>query len=323
MIDVLIAHKSHQVRREFATKISRINRIKVCSRVRNPSEFFEEVKTTDPDVILLGMKFDDISGLDLIDRLMATDPRPILVIEEREDQETVKSFSYGAVDFISADQSEQDIKGLVELASKVDEFSWSSIDGKVPEPPFDTGKAITIGASTGGPGSVETIISNMPEDLPTPILVAQHMSEGYVEKFAKRLDDLGGLHVKKAEEGEKVEKGVVYISPADKDMLVVENGESVVIKLESPGGGESPSIDRLFTSVYEIYGGNTVTAVLSGMGKDGVLGARYLSSAGSTLIVQDDKTSAVYGIGSHVEEQGDADKVLPIEQIPGEIVRCL
>lgn len=323
MIDVMIAHRSHEVRSRLASKISRIGGINVSSRVRNPSEFFEKVEKTEPDVIMLGIRYDGVSGLDLIDRLMATEPTPVLVIEEEENQETVKSFSYGAIDFVSAEEPVEDIKGLVELASNVTQFSWSSIDEEVPEPPFDTGKAIVVGASTGGPGSVETIISNLPEDLPAPVFIAQHMSEGYIRKFAERLDNLGCLDVKEAENEEEAEKGTVYIGPAKKDFFVEEEGQEVSIRTEDSGDGETPSIDRLFTSVYEVYGGDAITVVLSGMGNDGVVGARYLSSAGSTLIVQDEKTSAVYGIGNHVVDQGDADKILPIDQIPGAIVRCL
>lgn len=323
MIDVVIAHKSHKVRSGLAIKISGSDNLNVCARVKDASEFFEEVENSDPDVVLLGTMFDDVSGLDLLDRLMVSDPKPVLIIQDQEDQETVKSFSYGAIDFISTDQSREDIEGLIRLASEVDDFTWRRIDDKPPEPPLDTDKAIAIGASTGGPGSVETIISNMPEDLPAPILVSQHMSKGYIDRFADRLNELAELRVKKAEHDEIIEEGSAYISPANKDMLVVEDDQKACIKLEEPSRDESPSIDRLFTSVYETYGSQVVAAVLSGMGKDGAVGSRYISSVGGTLIVQDEQTSAVYGIGSHVEEQGDADRILPVEKIPRAIVRCL
>jgi len=322
MIRAAIAHQSKEVINQLSSTISNTDEIEIVCRVKDATRFFKKIENTQPDVVLIGTEFNGLSGLDLIHELTETYPTPVLVIKEEDNIDSVKAFSYGAIDIISPHQGLEETESLIKMASKVEDFNW--LESKPAGSPKSSGEsAICIGASTGGPGSLETVISSLPANISSPIFVAQHMSTNCIQGFAERLNEISSLEVKKAEDGEEPGENTVYISPADKDMIINEENEKPIIKLEEPSRKLSPSIDRLFESIAEVYGDKSVAIVLSGMGKDGALGGRYLDSAGSTLIVQDEKTSTVNGIGSHVRDQGNADKVLPLSKIPKEAVRCL
>ncbi|MFB6204217.1 MAG: chemotaxis protein CheB [Candidatus Nanohaloarchaea archaeon] len=327
MKKVLVAHPDSDVRLEFSKKLDKFDSIEIVDKVRNPRNFFEEVRRSEPDVVILGSKFDTISGLDLLDRLMKTEPVPVLAItteDELEQEEAVRALSYGAIDLVDPEESAEEIKGLIEIAAEAETTPyWEELETDIPEPSEDSEKVVVIGSSTGGPSALQFILKNLPEDLPAPVVISQHMSARYTRIFTQRVNKLCGLDLKEARDGERIEENKVYLAPGNKDMTVWRENGDLVLKLEEPVHEPTPSIDELFKSAAAAAGPNVIGVVLTGMGKDGVVGSRFIKAEGGTLIVQNRETSQIYGIGKHVVAQGDANKVLPLEDIPAEITRCL
>lgn len=322
MIEVTVAHENSDVRSTLSRNLESLENVEVIKKIRKASNFFEKLAKNPPDVLILGMKFGDLSGLDMLDKLMRTDPVPVLAVSagnEIEKEEAVKSLSYGAVDILSPDQSEEELDALLHMADRADKDDVSPEMEDIQEPEEISDRVVIIGSSTGGPGALEYILTNLPE-LSVPVLVAQHMSANYTSMFSERLDAICDFRVKEAEDGEKIEKGVVYFAPGNKDMKVLE-GEKLAV--EDPSHRTTPSINELFRSSSEVFGQRAIGIILTGMGKDGVVGSRFVKSEGGRILVQDRDSSKIYGIGKHVINQGDADRVLALKEIPQTLIGCL
>lgn len=325
MLTVAIVHPDPDRRTELAGVLSADDEIEVATVSGRPENLFERIVTVDPDVLLLGVSFEKISGLDLLYLLMQRDPLPVLMLagdsaEERE--EAMNALSYGAVDILTPGNTPEEICGLVKTAGDSRVAEIVRAEGPTIEAPDVSEKIVVIGASTGGPAAVEAILSDLPADLPSPVVVVQHMPPGYTPLFAEHLADATALRVVEVTQRERVDAGAVYLASGDAD-LVLERDAADVWAVPAEREGAAPSIDRTFDSVSNIYGPNTIGIILSGMGRDGVIGARYVKSRGGTVLVQDRDTSLIFGIGEHVVRQGDADDVLPLNRIAAQIVEEL
>ncbi|MFB6175358.1 MAG: chemotaxis protein CheB [Candidatus Nanohalobium sp.] len=325
MTRILIAHQESGTRDTVSRKIRGLEGFQIVEKVRKAEDFFEKVNKADPDVVVLGMKFEKLSGLDLLEKLKRTDPRPVLALasDDVEREEAVRALSYGAVDVLEPDYRPDEVRSLLEVSLKADEIvSGREVVSGSAECSGDEA-AVFIGSSTGGPGTLEFILKNFPDRLDAPLFVAQHMSASYTALFSERMDKLSEFEVKEAEDGEEVREGMVYFAPGDCDMRVVEEDDEKMIKLSEPSDTTSPSIDVLFRSAAEVYGDKALGVVLTGMGKDGAIGSRFIRSEGGKVFVQNRATSKIYGMPKHVVNQGDADRILPLEKIPEEMARCL
>lgn len=325
MTRILIAHQESGTRDTVSRKIRGLEGFQVVEKVRKAEDFFEKVNKADPDVVVLGMTFEKLSGLDILERLNRTDPRPVLALASDgvEREEAVRALSYGAVDVLEPGYRADEVRSLLEVSLKAGETlsGREAVSGST-ECSGDEA-AVFIGSSTGGPGALEFILKNLPDRLGAPIFVAQHMSSSYTSLFSERMDKLSEFEVNEAEDGEEVRDGVVYFAPGDHDMKVVEDDGERLIRLSEPSETTSPSIDVLFRSAAEVYGDKVLGLVLTGMGKDGAIGSRFIRSEGGKVFVQNRSTSKIYGMPKHVVNQGDADRVLPLEEIPEAMARCL
>lgn len=185
-----------------------------------------------------------------------------------------------------------------------------------------TEKLIAIGASTGGTVALESIFRRLPRNLP-PIVVVQHMPEGFTSQFAQRLNEFCELQVKEGEDEELLEAGTVYIAPGGFHMEVVRRGASLFIHLHK---GERiqfqrPAVDVLFHSVARHAGRNAMGILLTGMGKDGALGLLALRKAGAFTVAQDEPTSIVWGMPKAAVDLHAPLRVLPLEEVPDTIVK--
>jgi two-component system chemotaxis response regulator CheB len=183
-------------------------------------------------------------------------------------------------------------------------------------------KIIAIGASAGGPPALEAVLTRLPHDMP-PMLVVQHMPAGFTRSLANRLDRLCSFSVKEAEEGDMIVKGQAIIAPGGYHMIAT--GEKRV-RLDSgpPQHGVRPAVDPMMESVSSIYGDAIIGVILTGMGRDGVLGMKTIKEHGGVTIVQDEASSAIFGMPKAVIDEGYADRVLPLERIPEQLVNwCL
>ena len=188
----------------------------------------------------------------------------------------------------------------------------------------NTNKVIAIGASTGGVEALNRILPAFPANAPGIVLV-QHMPAGFTTTFACRLNSLCKMEVKEAEDGDRVQQGLMLLAPGGhRHMSIVRAGTGYKVRLTE--GAEvnysRPAVDVLFKSVAQIIGGNAAAAILTGMGKDGAEGLLDIRRAGGRTMVQDEATSVVYGMPKVAYEMGGAECCVPLEKIPYMLVKA-
>lgn len=181
---------------------------------------------------------------------------------------------------------------------------------------------VAIAASAGGPDSVEKVLAALPADLPVPIVVVQHMPPEFTRLFAERLDRSTPFRVCEGAAGTELVPGGVWIAPGGYHMVVARDAHRVVLRIneEPREHGCRPAADPLFRSIADVYGGNALAVVISGMGVDGLIGSRRLYDAGAQIVVQDEATSVVWGMPGAIAKAGLADVIAPLPEIPREIV---
>ncbi len=191
-----------------------------------------------------------------------------------------------------------------------------------PVPPRQGPLVVAIGASTGGPPALATILSELPAELPAAVLVIQHMAEGFVEGLARWLDGVCAIPVVVAVEGERLQPGQVYLAPANQNM-VVRPGFRVGLTDPPPGQYHVPGVDVTFRSVAQVSGQYAVAALLTGMGRDGAAGLKVLRDIGAFTIGQDESTSVVWGMPAAAQEADAVDLELPLPAIGQAIVTAV
>ncbi len=185
-------------------------------------------------------------------------------------------------------------------------------------------KIVAIASSTGGPHALQSVIPRLPRNLNAPILLVQHMPKGFTQSLAERLDELSGLRVKEAADGEELRKGTVYIAKGGVHMKVHRSsaGRYYIRYSDEPiRDGVKPNASYMFESLMDCGFENVVCVVLTGMGSDGTEGIAALRENDNTYVIaQDEETCTVYGMPGSVVKSGLADAVLPLEQIAQEII---
>lgn len=321
--------------------------IEVVDTARGGEAALKKTKILGPDVITLDYMMPGRDGLSTIENIMKIRPTPIVMLSaytERGAVTTLKCLEAGAVGFVSKPSNEVslDIEKVrdelieeVKRASKVDVRKVKAILSRdriklfVGPRTAIREKVIVMGASTGGPQVLELILSELPYNLPAPVLVVQHMPAEFTGPMAKRFDQRSEIVIKEAEEGDAVEPGTVYIAPGGLHMTVkreeLEGEAKVVIRLNRGPlvHGLRPSIDVTMKSVSEVYGENAIGVLLTGMGEDGVEGMRVIKSAEGKTLAQDEATSLIFGMPKRAIEEGSVDKVFPAFEMSREVVRLL
>ncbi len=184
---------------------------------------------------------------------------------------------------------------------------------------------LVIGASTGGPAAVQKVLQGLPANYPVPIVVLQHMPALFTQAFAERLDRIIPLAVKEAENGEQPLPGHVYIAPGGQHtQLGWRQGKPAFVMREAtPKEHYRPSVDIGFSSAASVYRADALGVVLTGMGSDGVLGARALKAAGGRVWAQDRDSSVIYGMPMEVAKAGLADAVLDLGELAAGLARVV
>jgi len=180
---------------------------------------------------------------------------------------------------------------------------------------------IAIGCSTGGPPTLKEIITQLPRNLPTGIVIAQHMPPTFTKSMADRLDSLSQVTVKEAENGELIEPGYVYVAPGGRHMITQRHGSKgrIIITDKPEEALYKPCVDLLFNSVARHYAPATLGIILTGMGHDGLIGVREMKAKGGVAIAQDAESCIVYGMPKAIVDASLADFVLPSDRIASEI----
>lgn len=184
-------------------------------------------------------------------------------------------------------------------------------------------EALLIGVSTGGPNALASIFPQIPKEFPVPILIVQHMPPLFTKMLAERLAAASKIPVVEAAPGAVLKPGVAWIAPGDYHMALERRDGNVYIQTNqnAPENSCRPAVDPLFRSGVEIYGANCLAVVLTGMGQDGLLGARRVREAGGQVVAQDEASSVVWGMPGAVAQDGIAEAVVSLQEMPAEILR--
>jgi two-component system chemotaxis response regulator CheB len=352
-IKVLVVDDSTFVRKVVIDLLSKDPEIEVIGTANNGKTAVFRNKFLKPDVITMDIEMPLMNGLDALREIIQEDPKPVIMMsvftQDGADM-TFKALEYGAVDFVPKPLYERSIKlediGNL-LISKI-KYAYKyrvrvpekpSVDsfGRLSKPVFElnlkkeasdrskSSKIIAIGTSTGGPSALMNIFKALPDNFPSPVLVVQHLPEGFTKAFADRLDSVSGLHVKVGEEGEKILPGYGYIAPGECHMQVANSGGDMVIRLlkGEKVSGHMPSIDMLFLSLAESCGKDSIAVIMTGMGKDGSEGILKVRKSGGYTIAQNEDTSVIYGMNRVAVEIGAIEEIVPLGDIPVKIIQHL
>lgn len=183
-------------------------------------------------------------------------------------------------------------------------------------------EAVVIGASTGGPKALQEVLTKLPSNLGVPVFVVQHMPEGFTKVFSERLDKICNMKVLEADEGMKIRNDTIYIAKGGKHMTVGAN-DLIHLNEEPQIWGVRPAVDKLFDSAINVYKGNLVSAILTGMGRDGAEGTKNIKDSGGITISEDKSTCTIYGMPKAAYETGKVDLVVPLDQIANYIINIV
>lgn len=191
-----------------------------------------------------------------------------------------------------------------------------------PRPGRRTGRApvVVIATSTGGPRALSQLMPRLPSPLGAGVLIVQHMPPGFTGSLAQRLDNDSPLHVVEAQGGERIESGQALLAPGGSHLHLAD-AKSVRLGDGDPVGGLRPRADLTIQDVVDRHGGDVVLVVLTGMGNDGLAGARAVKAAGGRILVEAEETCAVYGMPRAISDAGLADVELPLHALPATIVQ--
>jgi two-component system, chemotaxis family, protein-glutamate methylesterase/glutaminase len=304
-------------------------------------EAVDAVARLSPDVITMDIQMPRMDGLEATRKIMETKPTPIVILSGNLDAEEVAS-SFRAMEAgalvamakprgVAHPEHEADVANLVRIVKLMAEVKvvkrWPRTAKGKPQPlwkaaggPAQTNhRVVAIGASTGGPLAINTILSGLPPGFPLPVLIVQHMAPGFVQGFADWLNITSRLPVHVASQDELVLPGHVYIAPDGFQMLAKHGGHIALIR-SAPENGQCPSVSALFRSVAVVYGGKAVGIILTGMGNDGAKELRLMKDRGAVTIAQDRESSVIFGMPGEAVNLDAAGYVLTLDRIVGYLV---
>ncbi|WP_162555614.1 chemotaxis-specific protein-glutamate methyltransferase CheB [Reichenbachiella versicolor] len=341
-IKVLIADDSGFMRLLISDILAESQVIEVVGTAVDGKDAVEQVKKTKPDVLLLDMNMGDYSGLYAVERIMEECPLPILILSalgNTDLQPIFEALDLGAVDYLNKPQRgssklrliEQELLHKIQSVSRANFEVSSTIDTRIntnthtfsAEKNYDM---IVIGASTGGPSAIEKVINSLPGNLVVPVIIVQHMPSNFIGSFVKRLDGMTPLKVMEGRANVKPKAGQVIVAPGNTNMIL-EKTSLGDVKIgftdEVYREYDKPSINALMLSAAEVVGGRTIGVILTGMGKDGMLGMKAIRDKGGYTIAQSQKTCVIYGMPKAAVAFEAVERSIDIDEIGGFLVNSL
>jgi len=343
-IRVLVVDDSTVIRRLLSDALATDPQIDVCGTAANGKIALAKIPQLNPDIITLDMEMPEMDGITTLVELRKLYPKlPIIMfstLTQRGAEATMDALSKGANDYVTKPANVGSVNAAMqavrdELVPRIKAFCpWSQPTPVYSAPlkprtlsPTKTATApkrvdaVVIGSSTGGPNALQTVITQLPANLPVPVLIVQHMPPIFTKHLAERLNQLSSLTVVEASHGDSLHAGGVWLAPGDFHMQLGRVGTDIRIRLDqgTPENSCRPAVDVLFRSAAALFGANTLSVVLTGMGQDGARGCEAIHDAGGHTIIQDQATSVVWGMPGAVARAGLADTTLPLARIAEEI----
>lgn len=360
-VKVLVADDSAFMRKLIQEILQGSNRIEIVGTARNGEDAVKKVKELKPDVVTMDVEMPVLNGIDALKTIMEDRPVPIVMLSSTTQEgaeNTLLAIQNGAVDFIAKPSgnisldlknisneiiekvlsaSKANLKGLtgfrygkkvspssMEKCSKIELELTDNQPTKSVQWEPGLRKLICIGTSTGGPRALQTVLSNLPEDIQAPILIVQHMPAGFTKSLASRLNSHSKITVKEAEDGEKLKNGTAYLAPGGFHLKVKRKGSGLFIEIDQSElrNGHRPSVDLLFESAGMIPEYAKIAVIMTGMGADGTEGLIQMKRMGKAIsIAESEETAIVYGMPKAAISTNLVNEVQNVEDIAQTIMK--
>ncbi len=348
-VKLLVVDDSAVVRRAARDLIARDPGIELIGAVSDPIFAMEAMNKQWPDVLLLDIEMPRMDGLTFLRKIMAEHPTPVVIcssLTETGTQMAVEAMAAGAVSIMTKPRLglnsflEDESANLVAAVKAAAQVNVHRMQRGVVRTPARTAlvhhqdhqpvhalsettdRVIAIGTSTGGTQALEAVLTPLPRSV-CGIVVVQHMPEKFTAMFAERLNGLCQIQVREARDGDRVMTGQALIAPGGRHMQLKRSGAQYYVEVaDGPVvNRHKPSVDVLFRSVAQVAGRNTLAVIMTGMGDDGARGMQSLHEAGASTLAEDESTCVVFGMPHEAIKRGAVDKVVPLYDIAGELMR--
>jgi two-component system chemotaxis response regulator CheB len=335
---VLVVDDSAFARKVLREVLSRSPELEVVGHARDGLDALERIAELRPDVVTLDLVMPNLDGLGVL-RALPAERRPSVVLVSISDEESeivVEGLQLGAVDFVRKPTglaTDRLYELGAELVKKVVAAAAAQARPPAPQrPPVaapqrdapPTTELVVVGTSTGGPQALTTLLAGLPADLPAAVALALHIPAEYTQALADRLNQGAGLEVLEASEGLELRPGRAVLARGGEHLQIVRDGARLVTHLTAvPGKIYTPSVDVLFESAARASGPAALGVVLTGMGDDGLAGARALRAAGGRVLTQESKSCVVDGMPRSVRDAQLSDGEAPLEEMAALVVGSL
>ncbi|HCL56914.1 MAG TPA: chemotaxis response regulator protein-glutamate methylesterase [Spirochaetia bacterium] len=341
-IKVMIIDDSAVVRKLLSDVLSSDEEIEVIASAANPLLAIRKLEEGAlPDVLTLDVEMPEMDGITFLEQVLPRYQIPVIMfssLTEKGAEITIDAMRKGAFDFVAKpktglftamdylkEELVPKIKAAYQMKGRKHFFTPGYYLSQISESSQSfsriTSKVVFIGSSTGGIQALESVITKLPKDFPS-VLIVQHMPPKFTKNFADRLNGISKMRIKEAENGEKIQKGWVYIAPGDFHMELKDK-TTLYIHQNEKVNRHRPSVDPLFYSAAKFYGKEGVGVILTGMGSDGAQGMKAMSDTGAFTIAQDEKTCVVFGMPKEAIKLGGVSKTLPIQKIADELIKAV
>jgi two-component system chemotaxis response regulator CheB len=329
---VLLVDDSALIRNILKEAFTNDTEISIVGEAMNGEKAIAEVQRLSPDLVIMDINMPVMDGIRATERIMSEHPVPILVFSTEVDANLgYRACQAGAVDVLRKPDIGRLNDGAFivrfrELLLSVGRersrgLRTSSAGGGRPAQRVESARLIVMGASTGGPSAVRTILSALKRNVPVPIALVQHLESGFERGYVEWLNEATELNVTLVTRSTMMRGGTVYVAPSERHLLV--DGESLVLDDGPPVLNQRPSVNRLFGSAAANYRAALLGVLLTGMGTDGAEGCRDIVRGGGTTVDEDRSTAAIFGMPRAAIEIGAASVVAPLSGIPGVILTIL
>jgi two-component system, chemotaxis family, protein-glutamate methylesterase/glutaminase len=343
MIRVVLAEDSDTCRALLTAVLESDSQMRIVGQAHDGEAALSLTEKLRPDVVVMDAYMPVMDGFSATRNIMLRCPTPIVIVSASMNvahvATSMRALAAGALTLLPKPVSPA-VEGFDELAQQFVRTVRAMADVKVvrrfnhngeshanisplsPAPASVSAsvdkrsrpRVVGIGASTGGPAALQRVLSDIPEVLPVPIVIVQHIARGFVDGLAGWLDAVTSHKVRVAVHGELLQPGTVYLAPDDHQLAVTRRG-TVDLSRRAAVGGFIPSVSVLFSSLGESYGASALGVIMTGMGQDGTDGLRQLRAAGALVLAQDEETSVVFGMPAAAIAAGLVDAVLPLPMI--------
>ena len=351
-IRVLLVDDSTIIRSLIARALKEESSIEVVATASNGLRGVESAKAHKPDVVILDIEMPEMDGIEALPKILEVSPNSQVImastLTQRNASISMQALELGAADYLPKPSSTGDHDNLEifyqELRAKVkslgtakqqkEQLAKASSIGKTPPPvtqldnrPILGGfKALAIASSTGGPKALQELFIGLKDKFAhVPIFITQHMPPTFTTLLAENIAKYSGMPCAEAKDGEEVKAGHIYLAPGDFHMVAnIRDGKVITtLNQKAPENFCRPAADPMLRSLSDAYKERLFAVVLTGMGQDGMLGAKEVVDKGGFVIAQDEETSVVYGMPKAVADQGLCKAILPLGEIAPYLIKTV